>query len=68
MRAQASSPVERCADYKTHCLHEIGYAKAGVTTPIPLWVRNTGRPVGYTLVQVGTLEQGPLQLSSSSDS
>ena len=45
MRSQASSPVERYADYKTHCLHEIGWANAGVTTPIPLWVRNTGRPV-----------------------
>ena len=45
MRSQASSLVERYADYKTHCLHEIGWANAGVTTPIPLWVRNTGRPV-----------------------
>ena len=45
MRSQASSPVERYADYKTHCLHGIGWANAGVTTPIPLWVRNTGRPV-----------------------
>ena len=45
MRSQASSPVERYADYKTHCLHEIGWANAGVTTPIPLWVRNTGRRV-----------------------
>ena len=44
MRSQASSAVERYADYKTHCLHEIGWANAGVTTPIPLWV-NTGRPV-----------------------
>ena len=44
-RSQASSPVERYADYKTHCLHEISWANAGVTTPIPLWVRNTGRPV-----------------------
>ena len=26
MRSQASSPVERYADYKTHCLHEIGWA------------------------------------------
>ena len=45
VRSQASSPVERYADYKTHCLHEIGWANAVVTTPIPLWVRNTGRPV-----------------------
>ena len=45
MRSQTSSPVERYADYKTHCLHEIGWANAGVTTPIPLWVRNTGQPV-----------------------
>ena len=37
--------MERYADYKTHCLHEIGWANAGVTTPIPLWVRNTGQPV-----------------------
>ena len=36
VRSQASSPVERYADYKTHCLHEIGWANAGVTTPIPL--------------------------------
>ena len=42
---KTSSPVERYADYKTHCIHEIGWANAGVTTPIPLWVRNTGRPV-----------------------
>ena len=26
-------------------LHEIGWANAGVTTRIPLWVRNTGQPV-----------------------
>ena len=45
MRSQTSSQVERYADYKTHCLHEIGWANAGVTTPIPLWVRNTGQPV-----------------------
>ena len=37
--------MERYADYKTHCLHEIGWANDGVTTPIPLWVRNTDRPV-----------------------
>ena len=34
----------RAVEYD-HCLHEIGWANAGVTTPIPLWVRNTGRPV-----------------------
>ena len=48
MRSQASSPVERYADYKTHCLHEIGQANAGVTTSIPLWGRNTGWPVNVT--------------------
>ena len=45
MRSQASSSVERYADNKTHCLDEIGQANVGVTTPIPLWVRNNGRPV-----------------------
>ena len=32
---EITSPVERYADYKTHCLHEIGWANAGVTNPIP---------------------------------
>ena len=68
MRSQASSPVERYADYKTHCLHENGWANAGVTIPIPPMSSKYRPARRCTLVQVGTLEQGPLQLSSSSDS